>query len=490
MNPTIFIIFGVTGDLAQRKLLPSLLNLYVKKLLPHKFFIVGFSRRHMSREDFRQYVRENMNIKSGQYHEEDIKHFLDHMSYEQGTFDSRASYSALSKKLASIDDTFHQCSNKLFHLAVQPSFYETILDRLSESGLTIPCGGNEGWTRVLVEKPFGSDVETARKLDKKLADLFAEEQIFRIDHYLAKEALQNILTFRFANSLFEPLWNYRHVDKVHIKLLEKLDVEGRGEFYDSIGALKDVGQNHILQMLALMAMERPATFDAHGIRTERAKVLSRLKPMSVKNIADLGVRAQYEGYTSEQGVSPGSSTETYFRLEATIANSRWKNVPFFLESGKALADSRSEIDVYFKNPDDAFKVAPQPLSNDAASKKDGVSKHDTESAGADADDVAHQNVLTFRIQPDEGIKIRFWVKTPGFSYTTEAKTLKFKYTDFPSDAILPDAYERVLYDAVIGDQTLFTSTDEIMAAWRFITPVSVALGTLPMMMYKKGAREI
>ena len=468
MNPTTFIIFGVTGDLAQRKLLPSLLSLYVKKLLPAKFFIVGFSRRHFSREDFRQYVRENMNIRAGQYREEDIKHFLDHMCYEQGTFDSPASYSTLALRLTAIDDGFHRCSNKLFHLAVQPSFYETILDRLSESGLTIPCGGNEGWTRVLVEKPFGNDIETARKLDAKLADLFKEEQIFRIDHYLAKEALQNIVTFRFANALFEPLWNYRYIDKVHIKLLEKNGIEGRGEFYDPVGALKDVGQNHILQMMALVAMERPAMLDALHIRSERAKVLGRLKVITPKTVGELGLRGQYEGYTSEKGVSPASSTETYFRLEAAIAYSRWKGVPFFLESGKGLAENRSEIDIYFKN-------------NEAGSF--GTNDHTR-------DPLAGQNVLTFRIQPDESIKIRFWVKTPGFTFNVEPKTLKFKYADFPPEAITPDAYERVLYDAVVGDQTLFTSTDEVMAAWKFITPVWHALGTLPLTMYRKGAREV
>jgi glucose-6-phosphate 1-dehydrogenase len=455
MNPTIFIIFGVTGDLAQSKLLPALLGLYVKKQLPTKFSIVGFSRRHLSRDDFRQYVRETMDVESGQYHEEEIKHFLDHIVYQEGNFESDGSYTALATRLKSIDDTFHQCSNKIFHLAVPPHFYETILDRLSESGLTIPCGGDQGWTRVLVEKPFGSDIATAKKLDKKLGDLFSEEQIFRIDHYLAKEALQNILTFRFANALFEPLWNGTYIDKVHIKLLEKEGIEGRGEFYDSIGALKDVGQNHILQILALIAMKRPKSFTATDIRTERAKILRALKSMSNKDVLKFGYRGQYEGYIGERGVNAVSQTETYFRLETHIADSRWKGVPFFLESGKCLAETKSEIDIYFKN---------------------------THSAD--------QNILTFRIQPDEGIKIRFWVKTPGFSMEAVPKVLKFKYADSPSIAILPDAYERVLYDAIIGDQTLFTSTDEVMAAWKFITPISTALPSLPLTLYKKGAKEV
>jgi glucose-6-phosphate 1-dehydrogenase len=459
MNPTIFVIFGITGDLAQKKLIPALLSLYVKKELPRRFSIIGFSRRHFSREDFRQYVREHMGVKPGQYREEDIKHFLDYACYEQGFFDSKDSYKNLAAKLKSIDDGWGQCSNKLFHLATSPDFYETILGELAESGLAEPCEGDgEGWTRVLVEKPFGSDVETAKKLDKKLAALFDEDQIFRIDHYLAKESVQNILTFRFSNSLFESLWNQKYIDKVHIKLMERSDAGGRGAFYDSFGALKDVGQNHILQMLALVAMEKPKSWNAFGIRKERTKILARLRSIGKKQISKASVRGQYDGYAREEGVKPGSQTETYFRLEAYIDNARWKNVPFYLESGKGLAETKSEIDIYFKDLD------------------------------------GRQNILTFRIQPDEGIKLRFWVKTPGYSTNsgmeTEAKTLKFHYADSPSLAQLPDAYERVLHDAIEGDQTLFTSTDEVMAAWKFITPIVEGWKSLPLIIYKKGAKEI
>ncbi len=457
MTPTIFIIFGITGDLSGRKLLPSLLNLYVKKRLPPKFAIVGFSRRPFTREEFRQFIRDHMKVKPGEYHEEDIKHFLDHMYYEQGLFDVPASYTNLAVRLQMIDDGFHQCSNKLFHLAVAPSFYETILEHLSKSGLTIPCIGDEGWTKVLVEKPFGHNIETAKKLDKRLGELFKEEQIFRIDHYLAKEALQNIMAFRFTNTLFEPLWNSNHIEAVHVKLLEKSGIEGRGGFYDDIGALKDVGQNHILQMLALIAMEPPETFDAPSIRRERAKLLGRLKLIPVKNMTDMVVRGQYEGYAHEKGVKRNSKTETYFRLETYIDSKRWKNVPFYLESGKALSESKSEIDIYFKN------------------------KEGNENG---------QNILTFRIQPDEGIKIRFFVKTPGFGMKVEPKTLKFKYSDFPSLQDLPDAYERVLYDAIMGDQTLFTSTDEVLAAWKFITAIISAWDILPLTVYKKGSESV
>jgi glucose-6-phosphate 1-dehydrogenase len=455
-TPTIFTIFGITGDLAGRKLLPSLLNLYVKKLLPQKFAIVGFSRRPFNREEFREFIRGHMHVKPGEYHEEEIKHFLDHMYYEQGLFDNATSYANLAMRLNLLDESFDQCSNKLFHLAVAPSFYEVILEHLSNSGLTIPCGGDEGWTRVLVEKPFGSNIETAKKLDKRLGELFKEDQIFRIDHYLAKEALQNILAFRFSNTIYEPLWNHNHIEAVHIKLLEKVDVSGRGAFYDDVGALKDVGQNHILQMLALVAMEPPAQFEAHAIRKERAKLLSRLKPLSQKKLSDFIIRGQYEGYMNEKGVKRNSRTETYFRLETYVDSPRWKNVPFYLESGKALGETKSEIDIYFKNENDSER----------------------------------QNILTFRIQPDEGIKIRFFVKTPGFGMKVEPKTLKFKYSDVSHFQELPDAYERVLYDAIVGDQTLFTSTDEVMYAWKFITGIVNAWGGLPLVTYKKGAQSV
>ena len=422
--------------------------------------MVGFSRRSFTREEFRSFIREKINIKPGQYKEEDVKHFIDHMYYEQGDFDSSQSYAQLAQRLKNLDDTFHQCSNKLFHLSVPPSLYESIFVHLHNSGLTIPCAGDEGWTRVLVEKPFGNDIETARKLDKRLAELFKENQIFRIDHYLAKEALQNILCFRFANSLFEPLWNRKHIDKVHIKLVEKIGVGTRGATYDAMGALKDVGQNHLLQMLAVITMEPPATMDADNIRAERAKIIKKLLPMRPRNVSSNIVRGQYEGYRTEPGVKENTQTETYFRIVAHLNNSRWKGVPFYLESGKELSETKTEINIYFKNGKE-------------------------EKAYED-----RQNVLTFRIQPDELIKIGFLVKTPGFTMDVEPKILKFKYSDYESHSILPDAYERVIYDAIIGDQTLFTSTDEVMAAWKYITSIIFTWHKVPLCIYKKGAIEV
>lgn len=458
MHPTIFTIFGITGDLASRKLLPALLSLYAKRQLPQRFAVIGFSRRPLSREEFREHIRERLNVKPGEFKEEDIKHFLDHMSYEQGIFDDPAAYARLAQRLEEIDDRWGQCSNKLFHLSVPPTLYEMILTRLAASGLTKPCADETGWTRILIEKPFGHDMETARSLDKLLGKLFKEEQIFRIDHYLAKESLQNMLAFRFANSMFEPLWDRRHIDKVHVRLLESEGVDGRGAFYDKLGALRDVGQNHLLQMLALVAMDRPAKFSAEPIRRERARILKRLRAVPPRMLPRQALRAQYSGYTAEPGVSPGSSTETYFRIIAYIDSPRWKNVPFYLESGKALAEARTGIDVYFKN-------------------LPGV--------GAPG-----QNILTFRIQPDEGIKVCFFVKKPGQGFEVERKTLRFSYADVPAFHEKPNDYERLMSDAFNGDQTLFASTEEIMASWKFVMPILEAWGKLPLTKYEKGAKEI
>lgn len=457
LHPTIFVIFGITGDLASRKLLPALLALYARRLLPPRFAIVGFSRRSMSRDEFRELIRERLNVRLGEYREEDIKHFLDHMTYEQGFFDSIPAYTRLSERLKQIDDRWGQCSNKLFHLSVPPDLYEGILTRLADSKLTLPCDDESGWTRVLIEKPFGSNIETARSLDKLLGKLFREEQIFRIDHYLAKEALQNILAFRFENPLFEPVWRREYIDKVHIKLYEKNGIEGRGAFYDPIGALTDVGQNHMLQMLALIAMNEPRSFTPADIRRERARILAQLKKFSGRELKSAVARGQYSGYMQEQGVAGHSQTETYFRIRASLSSPRWRGVPFFLESGKALHESKTEIDIYFKG---------------------------------DKKSASEQNILTFRIQPDECIRIKFNVKTPGYGFSVEPKTLRFKYADVPSFAAIPDDYERLIHDAFIGDQTLFASTDEIMASWKFVTPILEHMHELPLKLYEKGTREI
>jgi len=455
-HPTIFVIFGITGDLASRKLLPALLALYSKKMLPNRFAIIGFSRRAFSREEFREYIRSRLNIRMGQFKEEEIKHFLDHISYEQGFFDNLDAYISLNSRLNEIDRQWGQCSNKLFHLSVPPNLYHGILTNLSKSKLTIPCADETGWTRVLIEKPFGNNIEVARSLDKLLGSLFHEKQIFRIDHYLAKETLQNIITFRFNNPIFESMWRRQFIEKIHIKLFEKIGMENRGAFYDPLGALKDMGQNHLLQMLAIVAMERPYLFTADYIRKERARVLSKLTMMKARGIEKSIVKGQYRDYQSEAGVSKDSKTETYFRIKTFINNSRWKNVPIYLENGKAMSETATVIDIYFKGENDENR----------------------------------QNILTFRIQPDEGIKIKFFVKVPGYEWKSEAKTLKFNYSDMRSSLGVPNDYERLIHDAFAGDQTLFTSTDEIMASWKFITSIVDNWGKLPLTIYERGVGEV
>jgi glucose-6-phosphate 1-dehydrogenase len=457
IHPTIFIIFGITGDLASRKLLPALLALYTKKLLPPRFSVIGFSRRAFSREEFREFIRSRLNIKHGQFREEEIKHFFDHITYEQGNFDDLKSYTNLAERLKSVDERWGECSNKLFHLSVPPTLYETILSKIHDSGLSLPCSDFVGWTRILIEKPFGNDIETAKKLDDLLGKLFKEEQIFRIDHYLAKESLQNILAFRFTNSIFETLWSREHIEKIHIKLFEKNTMDGRGAFYDPIGALKDVGQNHILQMLALVAMDKPKSFISREVRKERAKILASLKPLTKKTLDECVVKGQYSGYLNEKGVSTDSVTETFFRIKANIDSLRWRGVSFYLESGKAMFESKTEIDIYFK---------------------------------PDKNQEDQQNILTFRIQPDEGIKIRFMIKTPGYGFEVEPKILKFKYAESVNLTSKPDDYERLIFDSIIGDQTLFASTEEIMASWHFVTSLIKAWKDLPLLKYDKGTKEV
>ncbi|MHB8651825.1 MAG: glucose-6-phosphate dehydrogenase [Minisyncoccota bacterium] len=455
--PIILVIFGVTGDLSQRKLIPALFHLFCAGRLPQILKIVGMARRELTEEGFHDFVVRAL-LEHSVGHEAELDAFLKHIAYHVGDFLEPESYRSLADVLISIEDMFGQCANKLFHLAVSPKSYDDILRELADSGLTVPCATESGWTRILVEKPFGNDNATAMKLDHTLGLLFDESQIFRIDHYLAKEALRDLLLFRFSNSIFEPLWNKDYIDRVEIKLFETLGVEGRGSFYDALGSLRDVGQNHLLQMLALVAMENPKTLVADTVRSKRASVLSHIEPIFPAAV----VRGQYEGYRDEQGVASHSTTETYFRLSAYINEDRWRGVPFVLESGKALAQTKTEITIYFKSPAHCLC---------------GGETHD------------HGNVLTFRIQPDEGIKILFWAKRIGFEEGLEARILSFSYRDThdATTSRIPDAYERVLFDSFAGDQLLFASTNEVAAAWSIITPLIEAWHDIPLHSYKKGS---
>jgi glucose-6-phosphate 1-dehydrogenase len=457
-DPITFIIFGATGDLAKRKILPALMDLYCKDLLPDEFHIVGFSRKDLSDSDYREFVQNSLDKKEHNHSTEKIKEFLNRITYKQGDILAVSTYKDLSQYLSEIDTKCNCCHNKLYYLAVPPNLYESVFQNIYDSGLHIPCTipGKENWTRVLVEKPFGSDSVEAKKLDKLLGKLFIEDQIFRIDHYLAKEAVQNILIFRFANAIFEPLWNRKYIEKVEIRLYEKNDADERANFYDGIGALRDVGQNHLMQMLALIAMEDPKSTKSDAIRSARKKVLSDIKLFD-KDISKTAYRAQYVGYQDNLGLEK-SNTETYFKLKLLINNNRWKGVPFYLESGKALNNNRVEIKITFKDKDSAVCVI---------------------------DDICHyNNTLNIEISPEQKISLCFWTKKGGLDFELEQKKLAFEFND---NGMQLDAYEKVLYDAVAGDQTLFNSTEEVATQWGIIVKILEAWKNLPLNKYEKGS---
>ncbi len=400
LEPTTLILFGITGDLSQKKILPALYDMYKKSSLPKDFNVVGFSRREFSDEEIRKFVVENLT-------EMPDRSFLEKFSYVQGQFDKGEDYLKLGTHLAEIDQKFKGCTNKLFYLSTPPDFYETISLNLSNSGLSIPCGGEDGFARILLEKPFGRDLETAQKLDSLLAELFQENQIYRIDHYLAKESLFKIIDLHRQNKLISSRWNRENILKVEIKVYEKKKIDSRGNFYDGVGALRDIGQNHLLQMLALVAMDIPEEKSSENIKKEREKVLKKLKPFEGK--IETG---QYEGYLNEKGVLPDSNTETFFKMTVFVDSSKFFNVPFELSSGKALCEDLTEIVVIFK----------------------------------------------------DGLRIVF---------------------DVPKEDSLP-AYERVLLDAILGDQTVFISTEEVLAQWDFITPIEEKIKYQKPFIYKEG----
>ncbi|HVM76899.1 MAG TPA: glucose-6-phosphate dehydrogenase [Candidatus Paceibacterota bacterium] len=452
--PTIFVVLGATGDLMAKKIIPALFHLYEKKELPSNFKFVGVSRRDWNDDDLRRHIEAILSVKVPHASRASIEGFLELAIYHKLVFDSRDDYIGLKDALRRIDDEKGMCSNKLMYLSVPPQFYPEILENMKRAGLHEECapqGQGEGWTRIVIEKPFGNDEKSAKSLDALLARIFHEDQIYRVDHYLAKETFQNILAFRFYNDLFEDAWGNSLIETVYLRELENVGVEDRGSFYDPLGALRDVGQNHMLQMAALIAMDQPAGLTADAIRAKRAEILQKLRPLSKDEIAAQTFRAQYEGYHSIRGVRPNSPTETYFRVRFGIDHQNWQGVQFIMEAGKRIIDPRehrevTEIEVLFRHPSPC--LCPP-------------GKH-------------YRDRIVFRQDPKEGISIHFWAKKPGFTMEIEERTFEFDIKGREAGeerSQYTEEYEKLLRDCMEGDQTLFISSKEIAAMWRFVDPI-------------------
>lgn len=432
------IIFGATGDLMKNKLLPSLFSLFVQKKLPDDFKIIGFSRRELMDNEFK-------NLFSKPSVKKDWSDFTKHLTYQQGNFEDPGGYTQLIDKLQEFDKKIGACVTRFFYLATPPVHYESILSFLESTKLAEGCGqGSNKWTRIIVEKPFGKDLETAIALDKKLSEIFEEKQIFRVDHYLGKETVQNILAFRFANGIFDPVWNKNHLDHVQITFAEQKGVEERGDFFDGVGMLRDVGQNHLMQLIAAVAMEQPKSFSREGLRDERSKVIKALKCIEEKDVNNYVVRGQYEGYGLTKNVRENSTTETFIAMKFFVGTERFVNVPFYVRAGKKMPKNTVEISlVFLQTCHILFKEYGCPEIG---------------------------NVLTIRIQPDEGISIRMIAKKPGTKLALETVNMDFTYEEaFQTKGA--EAYEKILLDIFSGDQMLFNRSDELGSSWEFITKI-------------------
>jgi glucose-6-phosphate 1-dehydrogenase len=464
-DPATIVLFGATGDLTRRKLVPALFNLKRNGLLPGKCAIIGFARREKTDEAFRAEmlvgVREHGALgeaggEAGAGAERVWEEFAASLFYHASTFEDLEGYRALGRKLEEVERRLGLPPNRLFYLATGPEHFSPIVKLLHEAGLT--RGGAErgrGWARVVVEKPFGRDLASAQALNRELLAVLDESQVFRIDHYLGKETVQNLLALRFANGIFEPLWNQKYVDHVQITVAETVGVEGRGGYYNGAGALRDMVANHLLQVLALTAMEPPVEVGADAIRDEKVKVLRSLRRIDPDNVDRFAVRGQYgagtilghaaPAYAEEEGVPRDSRTETYVALRVEIENWRWAGTPFFLRTGKRLPKRSTEVCIQFRKPplhlfggEEACQAAP--------------------------------NALIVNVQPDEGISLRFGAKAPGPDIEVRQVKMDFRYgTSFGTPS--PDAYERLLIDALAGDSTLFTRRDEVEAAWTFVSDI-------------------
>ena len=436
---TALVILGASGNLTHQKLGPALFNLYLKKRLPDHVHIVGVARNEMTDDEFREHIRDGCGSPSDSVWD-DFASRLSYVTADVTDPDSLVEAGRRVEHLSRDQDAKFHC---LFYLALAPGLYRPAITALAAAGL---ADEREGWRRVVIEKPFGVDLRTARALNSHIHDVFREDQVYRIDHYLGKETVQNLLVFRFANAIFEPVWNRNYIDQVQITVTEDVLVGERGEYYDRAGVLRDMFQNHLLQLLALVAMDPPYAFEADALRNEKVKVLNSVRRMTLHELHRNLVIGQYDGYHLEPGVAPGSQTPTFAALRLFIDNWRWQGVPFYLRSGKGLARKSTEMVVQFHSPPHMLFPVP--------------------------DDVAIPgNTLSICVQPNEGMRLEFQSKVPDAELDMKGVSLEFHYEEGFAGIDIPDAYERLLLDVLEGDAALFTRNDEIELAWRIIDPI-------------------
>jgi glucose-6-phosphate 1-dehydrogenase len=432
-EPAIIVIFGITGDLVKRKLLPALNNLIQAGLLHEKTVIVGVTRQNIDQKELIARLTNDETL----YDKTTIDALRQKLIVQTMDITKSSEYEKLLVSLNSLEDKYGVCLNRLYYLSIPPQVFMPIVRYMGENGLNTSCQHGIAETRLLVEKPFGYDYDSAEELIKETSKYFKEEQVFRIDHYLAKETVQNILSFRFSNAVFESVWDNKNIGKIEITAIEKIGIEGRSVFYEQVGALRDIIQSHLLQLMAVVMMEEPKVLESKEIHKSKLELLESVVPISKDEVSKLTVRAQYETYRNEVN-NPKSRVETFAAIKVSINNSRWSGVPIILKTGKKLSEKKTEVSVIFK-----------PSTSDK-------SKH---------------NRLTFRIQPNEGIQVELFVKKPGLDNQLEAVDMDFSYSRFFDAKSNPDAYERVLVDAIKGDRTLFTTSQEVLAAWKIVDPI-------------------